>query len=145
MLSPKQAAQPNPSCPALCCQDTTSPWSTDYRGNICSQTLILMLAMHGNAYFLKTRKKETFSRKKRNENRESEVTFQAGHSQRPHPVHRGPKIKLSQKKTVFLRFFAGFWRLVGRLEKQKIEEKKERKMKKQILKGKIKKNEKMRK
>ena len=28
MLSPKQAAQLNPSCPALCRQDTTSPWST---------------------------------------------------------------------------------------------------------------------
>ena len=34
MLSPKQAAQPNPSYPALCRQDTTSPWSTDYGGNI---------------------------------------------------------------------------------------------------------------
>ena len=34
MLSPKQAAQPNPSSPALCLQDTTSPWSTDYGGNI---------------------------------------------------------------------------------------------------------------
>ena len=33
-LSPKQAAQPNPSNPALCRQDTTSPWSTDYEGNI---------------------------------------------------------------------------------------------------------------
>ena len=33
MLSPKQAAQPNPSYPALCRQDTTSPWSTDYEGN----------------------------------------------------------------------------------------------------------------
>ena len=34
MFSPKQAAQPNPSYPALCRQDTTSPWSTDYGGNI---------------------------------------------------------------------------------------------------------------
>ena len=33
MLSSKQAAQPNPSYPALCRQDTTSPWSTDYGGN----------------------------------------------------------------------------------------------------------------
>ena len=32
MLSPKQAAQPNPSYPVLCRQDTTSPWSTDYGG-----------------------------------------------------------------------------------------------------------------
>ena len=39
MLSSKQAAQPNPSCPASCRQDTTSPWSTDYGGN--SKTLIL--------------------------------------------------------------------------------------------------------
>ena len=31
--APKQAAQPNPSYPALCRQDTTSPWSTDYGGN----------------------------------------------------------------------------------------------------------------
>ena len=28
MLSFEQAAQPNPSYPALCRQDTTSPWST---------------------------------------------------------------------------------------------------------------------
>ena len=34
--SPKQAAQPNPSCPALCRQDTTSPWSTYNGGNIYS-------------------------------------------------------------------------------------------------------------
>ena len=27
MLSPQQAAQPNPSYPALCRQDTTSPWA----------------------------------------------------------------------------------------------------------------------
>ena len=33
VLSPKQAAQPNPSYLALCRQDTTSPWSTDYGGN----------------------------------------------------------------------------------------------------------------
>ena len=33
MLSLKQAAQPNPSYPALCRQDTTSPWSTDHGGN----------------------------------------------------------------------------------------------------------------
>ena len=37
MLSPKQAAQPNPSYPDLCRQDTTSPWSTDYGGNIYRQ------------------------------------------------------------------------------------------------------------
>ena len=30
---PKQAAQPNPSYPAQCRQDTTSPWSTGYGGN----------------------------------------------------------------------------------------------------------------
>ena len=33
MPSPKYVAQSNPSYPALCCQDTTSPWSTDYGGN----------------------------------------------------------------------------------------------------------------
>ena len=36
MLSPKQAAQTNPSSPALSRQDTTSLWSTDYGGNIKS-------------------------------------------------------------------------------------------------------------
>ena len=36
MLSPKEAAQPNPSYPALCRQDTTSPWSTNIGGNIYS-------------------------------------------------------------------------------------------------------------
>ena len=30
MLSPKKVAQPNPSNPALCRQDTTSPWSTPH-------------------------------------------------------------------------------------------------------------------
>ena len=43
MLSPKQAAQPNPSNPALCRQDTTSPWSTAHGGNIFCQTPIQML------------------------------------------------------------------------------------------------------
>ena len=33
-LPPKQVAQPNPSCPAPCGRDTTSPRSTDYGGNI---------------------------------------------------------------------------------------------------------------
>ena len=31
---PSLVAQPNPSCPALCRQNTTSPWSTDCGGNI---------------------------------------------------------------------------------------------------------------
>ena len=43
LLSPKQAAQPNPSCPVLCRQDTTFPWSTDYGGNIFCWTVIQML------------------------------------------------------------------------------------------------------
>ena len=38
MLSPKQAAQPNPSYPALCHEDTTSPWSTDYGKQLNSDT-----------------------------------------------------------------------------------------------------------
>ena len=36
MLSPKEAAQPNPSNPAPMSSDVTSPWSTDYGGNINS-------------------------------------------------------------------------------------------------------------
>ena len=32
MLSPKCVAQPNPSYPAFCRQDTTFPCSTDYGG-----------------------------------------------------------------------------------------------------------------
>ena len=43
MPSPKLAAQPNPSYPALCRQDTTSPWSTNNGGNIFCKTLIQML------------------------------------------------------------------------------------------------------
>ena len=49
MLSPKQAAQPNPSYPALCRQDTTSPWSTDHVGN--SQTLVHFLSGTAPARF----------------------------------------------------------------------------------------------
>ena len=63
MLSPKQAAQPNPSYPALCRQDTTSPWSTDYGGN--SETLTTNAS---NKTYLKEiqekRKEETFSSEK---------------------------------------------------------------------------------
>ena len=33
-LSQDCGPQPNPSCPALCRQDTTSPWSTDFGGNV---------------------------------------------------------------------------------------------------------------
>ena len=59
MLSPKQAAQPNPSSPTLCRQDTTSPWSTDYGGN--NQTLILMPAIKQKGKEIQEqRKEETF-------------------------------------------------------------------------------------
>ena len=62
MLSPEQTAQPNPSYPALCRQDTTSPWSTDYGGN--SSTL----TNASNQKYLKEiqekRKEEIFLRKK---------------------------------------------------------------------------------
>ena len=34
MFSPVLVAQPTPSHPALCRQDTTSPWSTGFGGNI---------------------------------------------------------------------------------------------------------------
>ena len=79
MLSPKKVAQLNPSYPALCRQDTTSPWSTDYGGNICSQTLILMPAMK---LFWKTYNKE----EKRNtffgrHEKEKWKTWKGGHPQ----------------------------------------------------------------
>ena len=41
MLSPRYLPQPYPSYPALCRQDTTSAWSTDYGGN--HQTLTVSL------------------------------------------------------------------------------------------------------
>ena len=56
MLSPKHAAQHNPSCPALCRQDTTSPWSTHYGRN--SQTLILMLETKIKKNIFQNKKKE---------------------------------------------------------------------------------------
>ena len=63
MLSPKQAAQPNPSYPALCLQDTTSPWSTDYGGKQLNSD-----TNASNKKYLKQgqekRKKETFSSEK---------------------------------------------------------------------------------
>ena len=43
--APKLGAQPSSNYPALCRQDTASPWSTDYRGNIKSETMIQMQAM----------------------------------------------------------------------------------------------------
>ena len=52
--SPQQAAQPNPSYPALCRQDTTSPWSTDYGGS--RKTLIQMPAI--NIFERKTKRKK---------------------------------------------------------------------------------------
>ena len=42
VLSTKKVAQPNPSSPVLCRQDTTSPWSTDYGGNIVCLTPMQM-------------------------------------------------------------------------------------------------------
>ena len=66
MLSPKQAAQPNPSYPAPCRKDTTSPWSTDYGGN--SKTLIQMLEKKNEKLFHKINKKKNRKRmKKRSE------------------------------------------------------------------------------
>ena len=69
VLSPKQAAQPNPSYPALCRQDTTFPWSTDNGGN--SETLILMPAIkHIWKKCKKKEKKILFSSEKwRNEHK----------------------------------------------------------------------------
>ena len=64
MLFPKQAAQPNPSYPALCRQDNTSPWSTDYGGN--SLTLILTPAIQ-NIWkkYKKKEKEDPFSSEKK--------------------------------------------------------------------------------
>ena len=61
MLSPQLAADPNPSCPAQCRQDTTSPWSTDYGRNIYSKTVVLMHAMK----YLTEKKRDNLSEKKR--------------------------------------------------------------------------------
>ena len=68
MLSPKQVAQPNPSYPALCRPDTTSPRSTDYGGNIFCQTQI---QMQEAAYMKKKgreKKKHIFRAKEKREN-----------------------------------------------------------------------------
>ena len=56
-----------PSYPALRCQDTTSPWSTDYGGNIYSQTLELMPAMK---HICTKYKKKIFEEKNKNEKNE---------------------------------------------------------------------------
>ena len=61
MFSPKQAAQPNPSYPAPCRQDTTSAWSTDYGGN--SWTLIQTPARKNWKKYKKKEKKKLFLRK----------------------------------------------------------------------------------
>ena len=61
MLSPLKVAQPNSSYPALCRQGTTSPWSTDYGGNISSETLILILILMQamKTHLKENRKKKT--------------------------------------------------------------------------------------
>ena len=40
---PSRRPNPIPAIPAWCRQDTTSPWSTDYGGNVYGETLIQML------------------------------------------------------------------------------------------------------
>ena len=54
-------AQTNPSCPALCRQDTTSPWSTDHGGNIFCKILKIMPAL----IFSKEKKKNTNEKSER--------------------------------------------------------------------------------
>ena len=65
MLSPKQVAKPTSSCPAQYHQDTTSPWSTDYRGNIY-QKLISDTDAGNEKIWKKNRmkKKHIFQKKK---------------------------------------------------------------------------------
>ena len=118
---------------SLCRQDTTSPWSTDYGGNICSLTLILMQAIkifgrrkekEKKKHFIKeetqNRKNEQIEKMKK----ESGVTLKWAITD-PTFFYRGPKFKFSQKKIVFFTvgllddFFARFWRLLGRLKKNK--------------------------
>ena len=57
MLSPKSVAQPNPSFPALCRQDTTSPRSADNGRNIHSKKIDTndSVTDYGGGIFLKTR------------------------------------------------------------------------------------------
>ena len=76
---PKQAAQPNPSYPAQCRQDSTSPWSTDYGGNIFCFTMIQMLEKTNEEKTLirkKEKKKHNFQEKeKRNIGKMKEEEF----------------------------------------------------------------------
>ena len=66
------AVQPNPSYPALCRQDTTSPWSTDYGGN--SETLILMPAVqHICKRFKEKEKKKLFLEKMKKKKKKEKV------------------------------------------------------------------------
>ena len=89
---------------------------------------------------LRLKKKTDFQhprKEKEKKKHESEVTLKWA-SPNKNPVHRGPKIEFSQKEIVFFtigtsgRFFVGFWRLLGRLEKEEEQENEdEKKMEKQ--------------
>ena len=207
MLSPKLAAQPNPSYPAQCRQDTTSPCSTDYilllnpDTNAGSSVYFEKEEEKRNTFFKKNRKNckivkmknkkkrgkmeempqrstylprrlkkliffrrnvvitreaieapknqifSTQEKKKKKRRHEGEVTLKWALNNPSSPVHRGPKIKFSQKKIVFVttgtsrRFFAGFgvcsddWK--NQISKKKMKkEKKKKKMKKKMKKQK---------
>ena len=101
MLSPQYMAQPNPRYPALS-RHTTSPWSTDYGGNIYCKTRMMGLAVKStgkkniNLNFLKKLIKEIVRKNEKLEERETceemkvEVPLKMGQSW-AHLVHRGPK------------------------------------------------------
>ena len=68
MLPPEQAAQPNPSYPAPCRQDTTPPWSTDFGGTNASNKTYLKERQDKRkeeAFFLRKMKRKRNKSKKK--------------------------------------------------------------------------------
>ena len=161
MLSPKQAAQPNPSYPALCRQDTTSPWRAptteehqelNSDTNASNETYLKKKTRKRKrrTFFQQERKKKKEKRKKKKEKRkkkkekrkkkkhESEVTLKWAILNPLSLSTEAQKIEFSQKeKSSFFtvgtvrRFFFWFWRLLGRLKNEKKEKKKKKKTKMQ--------------
>ena len=115
-LSLKVVAQPSLSNPALCRQDTTSPWSTDCEGNVHSLTLKLKKSneIHFERNTRQRKKKKQFFSEK---NKKEKLTKRKrGHPQMGHskPLSTEAQTCNFHKKIIIFksrtsrRFLSGF-------------------------------------
>ena len=111
MLSPKQVVQPTPRYPALCRQDTTSPWSSDYGRNIYNLTQILMPTIFfGRNIPKKSKRRNTVQKKKKMEKKKQEK-----HESEISTTWTTLNLKLSLKKIVLFcnKNFSTFLRVLA--------------------------------